>query len=131
MNKRVLLIDDDEDEYDIFKEALVKARLPVECITINCSNGALKILETVKPDFIFVDYNMPAVNGVECIREIKKMDAMAHVPIIIFSTAMNGAIEEIAKASGATACIRKTDSVEKLSSALLKLLGDKQLLNPS
>jgi len=122
MVKRILLIDDDEDEYAIFKEALAEAQLTVECITVGCSKSALRVLETLIPDFIFVDYNMPAVNGVDCIREIKKIKAASHVPIVIFSTAMNDSIEQSAKASGASACIRKTDSISKLSSTLEKLM---------
>ena len=54
MVKRILLIDDDEDEYAIFKEALAEARLTVECITVGCSESALRVLETLIPDFIFV-----------------------------------------------------------------------------
>ena len=65
---------------------------------------------------------MPAVNGIECIKEIKKNKAMAHVPVVIFSTTINDAIEQKAKAFGAVACIKKTDTVDKLSNLLEKLL---------
>ena len=122
MVRKIILIDDDADEHDIFKAALAQANLAVECISLTRSNDAIKLLETTVPDYIFVDYNMPAVNGIECIKEIKKNKAMAHVPVVIFSTTINDAIEQKAKAFGAVACIKKTDTVDKLSNLLEKLL---------
>jgi len=123
MVRKILLIDDDNDEHDIFRAALAQSKLPVECITMNGSNEAIKLLETTVPDFIFVDYNMPAVNGIDCVKEIKKNKAMAHVPVVIFSTTINDSIEERAKEYGAAACIRKANSISKLSNLLEKLLN--------
>jgi len=81
--------------------------LPVGCISLTRSNDAIKLLETTVPDYIFVDFNMPVVNGIECIQAIKKNEAMAHVPVVIFSTTINDAIEQKAKAFGAVPSLKK------------------------
>ena len=55
MSKLILLIDDDEDEEYIFKEALNEANTSCKCIYIQNAERAIEVLNTVLPDFIFID----------------------------------------------------------------------------
>jgi CheY-like chemotaxis protein len=87
--KTVLLIDDDIDDQEIFSLALSRADQSAECI---CSNDALQALEKIGsdsdfiPDYIFVDMNMPRMNGTQCLSEIKKIERLKNVPVFIYST---------------------------------------------
>jgi CheY-like chemotaxis protein len=84
-----LLVEDDEDDQDFFKYALKKLEIPVELVIADDGAYALQKLddETFMPDIIFMDLNMPRLNGLECIREIKKNPRLQNIPVYIYSTA--------------------------------------------
>ncbi len=124
MRKHVLLIDDDEDEPEIFSEALKKMPEPIDCYTVASPEHALKVLNDFVPHFIFVDYNMPKMNGVEFISEIRKIKKLATVPLILYSNNLDKDVVAEAMSLGATACIKKPDKtsilVDKLKDILFK-----------
>ncbi len=121
MNKQILLIDDDIDELYIFKEALNEMRNCFECMYADTVVEGLKILKNVLPDFIFLDINMPKINGLEGLLLIKKMKIFQNIPVILYSTAISEEINEKALALGAAGCIRKTGSIKTLSEVLVTL----------
>jgi CheY-like chemotaxis protein len=84
-----LLVEDDEDDQDFFKYALKKLDIPVELVIADDGAYALQKLEeeAFTPDVIFMDLNMPRLNGLECIREIKKNPRIKDIPVYIYSTA--------------------------------------------
>jgi len=107
MNKTILLIDDDEDELEIFQGALKQVPFPIECTQALSAEDGIKILENFKPDYIFVDYNMPRQNGLVCLEELKKNDGISNVPIIIYSNYIDPEMEKKAMKLGATLCMKK------------------------
>ena len=61
----------------------------IEYVSANNGVQALKILESDKsfiPDFIFIDVNMPKMNGFICLGEIKKISRLGNSRIIMYST---------------------------------------------
>jgi DNA-binding response OmpR family regulator len=85
----IMIIDDDDDDRDIFCEAVTSIDSSIK--TIQCREGeiALQHLEKKKtspPDFIFLDLNMPRVNGKQCLEKIKRLRHLQDVPVIIYST---------------------------------------------
>src|SRR4051812_39821403 len=87
----VYYIDDDPEDIEIFSEAIKKIDSSIQCIT---STHAIQALETLKnlkhsPDYIFLDINMPLMNGKECLTEIKKVSALKETPVIMYSTSTN------------------------------------------
>lgn len=84
-----LLIDDDTDDHEIFKLALDAIDSTILCVCLNRSMQAIEKLKSDKsflPKIIFVDINMPVMNGVECLAEIKKIDHLKDVPVVFYST---------------------------------------------
>lgn len=86
--EKILLIDDDIDDQEIFLTAL--NAIP-EKITCDVRNNALTALQhltaqQITPDLIFLDLNMPIMNGQQFLKEIKANDGLKHIPVIIFST---------------------------------------------
>jgi DNA-binding response OmpR family regulator len=90
MQKEIIcmLIDDDSDDHEFFELALQELDIPVTCITANNGAEGLHRLsdESFVPDYIFLDLNMPLMNGKQCLAEIRKIDRLAVVPVIIYST---------------------------------------------
>lgn len=80
--KHILIVDDDKNILKLLKSAL-EDRYDVTAI----ANGkmALKFLETKTPDLIFLDYQMPVMNGPEVFRSIKKSSSFADIPIVFLT----------------------------------------------
>lgn len=122
MNKKILLIDDDEDEQTIFAEALNAAEISFDCVFANSAAQGIKILDNVLPDYIFVDFNMPAKDGIECLKEIKQKNSFKETPVILYSTGLDDRLTNTAIQFGASACIKKPFSISALAETLKSLL---------
>ena len=88
LHKKILLIDDDSDDAEIFVEAVESLQKQIICRT---SNNPLKSLEELKtgedlPDLVFVDFSMPALNGGEFIEKMKSVALLQSIPIILMSS---------------------------------------------
>jgi CheY-like chemotaxis protein len=85
----IFLVDDDLDDLMLFKDAIREIDPVIEIDTASNGVDALKKLSAGlirEPDYIFIDLNMPLMNGIQCLQEIKKMPAFSHIPVIIYST---------------------------------------------
>ncbi len=88
----LLLIDDDQSDVYLAKRALKKCRTPIELQVARNGEDALALLrceaphqEARRPDLIFLDLNMPRMNGHEFLREIKADDDLKSIPTIVMS----------------------------------------------
>jgi CheY-like chemotaxis protein len=98
--KKLILIDNDEDDQEIFVMALEKLGKPVDFRIFSGGTDALAFLrkENFIPSFIFIDMNMPKMSGKECLREIRKISALNNATIFIYSTAAYpAALDELIK----------------------------------
>src|SRR5687767_8918640 len=107
MEKIILLIDDDEDELEIFEEALKLLPVSFSCKQALDLDQALDMLKTFTPDYIFIDYNIPRTNGLECLKELKKISLPANVKFIIYSNFIDEKTYTQAVALGAFCCMKK------------------------
>ncbi|MFT3910986.1 MAG: response regulator [Ferruginibacter sp.] len=129
MTKKPLffLADDDVDDQEFFISALHEIDAGIECITAADGIEALEKLQDNKdriPDFIFLDQNMPRVTGIQCLREIKKIEALKNVPVIMCSTSHADKDNEEAKKLGVNYIFRKTPSFKEMVVYLKKLIAD-------
>jgi len=97
----VLLVDDDADELFLFEEALREADSNIKLITSNGGESCSDKLKNTIPDFIFLDVNMPKVNGRDYLKAIKNTHNLSNVPVIIYSTSISPADKEFFEKSGA------------------------------
>ncbi len=85
---KVFLIDDDQDDREIFRDALN------ECdpdITFLCANNGPEALSTIDsmndmPDVIFADNYMPVMSGIECLQALRLNVRTRLIPTVIYST---------------------------------------------
>lgn len=118
-----LLIDDDVDDQEIFTMALHEFNDAILC---DFANDGVKALEKLLTDIafipscIFIDINMPRMNGVECLAEIRKIARLKPVPVCMYSTSADPEIVAKTKALGATDFIVKPASITILSDLLCK-----------
>lgn len=86
---KCFLIDDDEDDRDFFISALSRINPKFICETALHGEDALRVLKEQPefvPDCIFLDLNMPFMDGMTCLKELKKLPEIIDVPVIILST---------------------------------------------
>lgn len=122
--KSVLFIDDDEDDKLVFGHALKAIDTNIQYLTASDGLEALKILNedlVILPDLIFMDLNMPKMDGFTCLDKIKKSKELKEIPVLILSTSTNPRDMEKARSLGATNFITKpstyTGLIETLKSS--------------
>lgn len=122
INYNLLLADDDEDDCAFFKDALDELVLSVDLVTVNDGVELMEFLaDNVPnnlPDILFLDLNMPRKSGFECLTEIKKIDKLKDLPVIIFSTSLNMDIVDIMYEKGAIHYIQKPCEFPKLKKVI-------------
>jgi len=117
----VFLVDDDYEDHEIFEMAFSKV---VSSHTLVTAENGIEAIEKFKndrafvPDIIFLDVNMPRMNGKDCIRELRKIPAMLTTPMILYSTHDGQKEFGEAKEAGATDFMTKPSSIQAYSKAL-------------
>jgi len=125
-NRTCLLIDDDVDDQEIFELALKSVNPSITFVTAADGVEAPKKLAgpgTLQPDYIFLDLNMPRMNGKECLREIRKISRLKDTPVIIYSTSGEQRDKQETKALGADFYLEKQSSIHTLKTKLSDLLN--------
>jgi CheY-like chemotaxis protein len=113
--KTIFLIDDDADDREIFAE-LIETDHP-SIILQQAVNGAaafekLRSEDLTKPDLIFLDLNMPVMDGWTFLELIKKDTHLKNIPVIIYTTSSNETDKKFAKDNGAAHFLTKQHSMD-------------------
>lgn len=117
----IILADDDRDDCDLFLEALHEV---ADTVDLTLAKNGLQLLELLNkpdltlPDLIFLDMNMPYMNGLESLNEIKKNKNLREINIVMFSTSAQDIFVNQAYAMGANVYICKPSSFDKLKRAI-------------
>ena len=121
MNKRFLVIDDDSDDRELFSEALASVDPEIVCDQATDGAEALKRLtakEIDRPDIIFLDINMPVMDGWQFLKRLKKDEVYRHIPVIVYSTSSTVKDRRIADDLGALCFITKPHAFGSLKNML-------------
>lgn len=88
IKKLILLADDDRDDAEMFCEALADIDENIICHCAENGSEALKIIEKQNeiPEVVFLDLNMPIMNGWECLKQLKSDERYKNIPVIMIST---------------------------------------------
>lgn len=130
MQKTILLIDDDEEEFYILKLALELTGIDYFCVWANGCEQAMQLIPELRPDFIFVDINMPRYNGIDCLKKLKQLGAVNNSIFVMYSSYISEADQSNAMQLGANICMRKTENVKLLLKHLNNLFNDKYKESP-
>jgi CheY-like chemotaxis protein len=123
-NNRVLLVDDDEDDQLFLTEALNELFPNLECTSVGNGKSALEFIEKNPPPprYIFLDLNMPYVNGFEFLEEFRKEKGNYHTKVFVYTTSSNKKDRETAKKLGANEYITKLTDLQLLKDRLKHVL---------
>jgi len=111
--RQCFLIDNDEDDREIFGLALREIDQNINCIAALNGIHALELLAkdpALAPAVVFIDMNMPMMNGTQCLQAIRKMDRFQQTPVYMLSTSSDPFIMEEARRLGANDFLVKPSS---------------------
>lgn len=120
MSKTVLLADDDADDAEIFQETLGEVDPYASLHRVESGAAILQYLKdnSMKPDIIFMDLNMPLMNGWQCLAKLKNTRGLEDIPVVIYTTSSNPRDYEIAHALNAHGLITKPTDHKVLKKVL-------------
>lgn len=127
MEKKIfLLADDDMDDRGMFCEALEIIDNNIVCHAVSDGRDALHALNSLntKPLLIFLDINMPVMNGWQCLEKIKADDRYNEIPVIIISTSSHQREMDIARNMGALCYFTKPLHFDELTDVLRIIAGN-------
>jgi CheY-like chemotaxis protein len=130
--KTFLIVDDDPDDVQLFCEAVTEINKTFRCISAADGEEALQLLKAaiVKPDFIFLDLNMPRMTGKQFLPQLKKESQFARIPVIIYSTSKIKTDVEDSLRLGAVSFITKPNKFDHLVKTISHILaGEWELVN--
>lgn len=110
---QIIMIDDDREDIYAIRRALTRSHLDVEIISFSSGSTFLEWLasgDTVKPDLVFVDINMPNVNGYMVVEALRCNDDWNEIPIWMLTTSSLKADFTKCLALGANSFITKPAS---------------------
>lgn len=110
-NKTAIVVDDDLGITELFSEILQLQGMEIVGVG---SNGmdAIDLFKKFSPDLVFMDINMPKLNGIDALIEIKKISEQSRVIIVTSDTSTE--LQEKLEGIGATGIIYKPFDMEKI-----------------
>ncbi len=119
-----MIIDDDEDDRFAFTSALKEMLSSTECMEADSGDKALLQLREseILPDFIFLDINMPRMNGYDCLKELKGDKKLQNIPVIMYSTSLTEQSIKEFRTLGASSYLIKPNDLSKLPEAIIKAI---------
>jgi two-component system, chemotaxis family, chemotaxis protein CheY len=115
-DKKALVVDD-----GAMNRSFIKTFLTVKGFDVTTAEDGLKGLEAAKGDsfhIVFSDIEMPNMNGLEFLKNLKRLDVYKAVPVIVLSTVDKPEVIERAKKLGAVHYMIKPFTEEKMGEAL-------------
>jgi CheY-like chemotaxis protein len=121
--RRIMLIDDDPDDQLFFQDAIQLMHPDLACQLASSCQEAFRQLENPPlPAFIFMDLNMPVMNGFDCLLYLKNQELYREIPIIIFTTSKN--LQDVSRTRelGASYFMTKPDDFNVLCKKLSRVI---------
>lgn len=126
MNKKhtFFLIDDDIDDHEVFEMALHRID---DNFGFSVAHDGVEGLQKLKasdfiPDFIFLDINMPRMDGMQCLPEIRKLRHLQHSMIIMYSTTNDEKVRHASQQLGADEFMVKPSKLTLLVNDLMRII---------
>jgi DNA-binding NtrC family response regulator len=128
MAKTIILIDDDQDDLDVLKEAITAFEPGSHCISFIYPEEAVRVVcdeLVIVPDYFFIDINMPGMTGDKCLSELRKVEQFKSSVITVLSTFIPTEVSEVLKQLGADYTFQKPSDIGSYSGIIEKVLKGK------
>jgi CheY-like chemotaxis protein len=116
MKKKVLIVDDNNDCREIMNLFITK--MGHQTITAKNSEEAIAFAEAERPEIIFMDMQLPDVDGVKTTAMLRQNPKTSHIPIIALTAWMSALWKEKASEVGIATCLLKPTSPQTLKQTI-------------
>ena len=122
MTKRILVVEDQEDNRRIIRDLLTSAGYEL----IEALDGAegVRLAGTERPDLILMDIQLPVLDGHEATQRIKQNPELRHIPIIVVTSYALSGDDQKAMAAGSDGYVAKPFSPRQLLATIRKFLPE-------
>jgi two-component system, chemotaxis family, chemotaxis protein CheY len=121
---RALIVDDSSVMRKIVEKSLRQAGLSLSEV-FEAGNGAegLNVLKDKTVDLILSDINMPAMDGLEFVKQLQLIDSAKNIPVVMITTEASESHVTQALSHGAKGYIRKPFTADQVRDHIMPLLG--------
>lgn len=121
----IFYTDDDLDDLDFFREIVENLGADYNVVTQNSGEQLLDALLNPPPHpyLIFLDLNMPGMNGLETLKALRLNDEHKLLPVVIFSTSNDDTIIDKSRELGATYYLPKSGNFAELRKSIQHVLS--------
>lgn len=124
----ILMIDDDEEDFILVKEALESKGLKVDLYWAQDGDEAMNFLfrrggyaDARTPNLILLDLNMPGKNGFEVLRDLKANEGLRKIPVVILTSSRDQRSVSRGYNIGASSFMLKPLSFDEMANAMQSL----------
>jgi CheY-like chemotaxis protein len=108
----IFLVEDDADDRFMMQQAFAEHHFVDQVRMFPSSDYFLMHISSLKdasqlPSLIVLDFNMPVMNGGELLIQLKKLEHIKAIPIVLYSTGMRPFLRDMLIATGAQDCFEK------------------------
>jgi CheY-like chemotaxis protein len=124
----ILYAEDDIDDFVFFTEVAESLSPDNKCINTRNGVETIEFLEVAEelPEIIFLDINMPTMDGKACLRNIKKDERFQSIPVVVYTTSKNERDRLHCLQLGAMEYVEKPVNVKEAYDRLSKLIEIKK-----
>jgi two-component system, NtrC family, response regulator AtoC len=120
---KIIIIDDDESTRETLSTYLTE--LNFETYSADCGKKGIDLVKKINPDLVISDVNMPDINGLEVLKQIKEFDDLIQVIIITAFDDMNTTIQAMQK--GAYDYLEKPVDINRLKISINRSLDNRKM----
>lgn len=121
----ILLADDDEDDRRFFTDAFEEIKIKTKVETVNDGVELMNYLnqpDIILPHILFLDLNMPRKGGIDCLLELKRIDRIKDIAVVIYSTSASEEDIEETFVLGANVYLKKPSDFSTLKKTLEEVI---------
>ena len=119
--RRVMVVDDSATMRSIVKKILGASRFPLQLAEASEGQAALNVIARNSADIVFMDYNMPGLNGVETLKALKQSNPK--VRVVIMTSAVDENVASLARDAGCDAFLKKPFYPADVDAVIYGLFG--------
>ncbi|MDD5584786.1 MAG: response regulator [Candidatus Omnitrophica bacterium] len=120
MEKKILVVDDDEGFLDELSEALSMRGFQI--IEVDDPCAALEVAEKTNPDLILLDLKMPQKSGVQLAYELKSIKEFSRIPVVAMSGFFKDKYSDLLTSCGIKACFKKPFNIDAVIKKISNIL---------
>ena len=124
---KVLVVEDDAIMLEVFKSTIDGWSLPVDCSLMSSAMEALIDINTIKPDLLITDLNMPGVDGFELLRTLRANTSFSSMVLVAMTGLSTAEIAERGGLPAQAVTIQKPVDMRWLQGFIAALVAIRQL----